>query len=62
MGKLYSFCGGRKMAVFYLLLSINTVALFINKFSSEFGNFCILLGSVYVLGNIGAKFSRGKNE
>jgi nitrate/nitrite transporter NarK len=62
MEKIYKFFGGRKLFCFYILLLINVIALFTNKFDSEFANFSIMLGSVYVIGNIGAKFSGGKGE
>lgn len=57
MKNIYSFVGGRKMFVFYLILCINAVAVFYDKYTSEFGNFCVMLGSMYVLGNVGSKFS-----
>ena len=62
MGKIYSWFGGRKMFVFFLLLIINTAIFLLHKsFDEKFGDFCIWLGLVYMGVNAVGKFS-GKNE
>ncbi len=63
MSKFYEWCGGRKIAVFYLLLSINLGFAMFGNFNDDFANFCILLGGTYVLGNVTQKgVTRSKNE
>ena len=62
MGKIYKILGGRKTTIFFLLLFINTVALFLDKFNSDFGGFCVMLYSVIVIGNVSTKFAGGKGE
>jgi len=58
----YKWCGGKKMFVFYLLLIINIILCWFNKYSDDFGKFCLMLGGMYVLGNVGEHFAgRGKN-
>ena len=50
------------MFVFYLLLIINIILCWFNKYSDDFGKFCLMLGGMYVLGNVGEHFAgRGKN-
>jgi len=58
MKKVFDFVGGRKLTVFFLLLIINSVLAAMGKFSAEFGNFCIMLGSVYVVGNVGVALGK----
>jgi len=60
MLSIYKMLGGRKMFVFYLLLLINAVAFFLNLFSSDFANFCIMLFSVVIVGNVSSKFTKEK--
>ena len=60
MASLYKAVGGRKVFIFFLLLLVNTVALFLDKFNSEFGNFCVMLYSVIVIGNVSSKFAGTK--
>jgi hypothetical protein len=61
MKKIYDFCSGRKMFIFFLLLIINSTLAVIGKFDGNFGNFCIMLYGVVVVGNVGSKVV-GKSE
>jgi hypothetical protein len=61
MKKVYDWFGGRKMFVFYLMLIINCGLAAAGKFDGNFGNFCIMLYGVVVVGNVGSKVV-GKSE
>jgi hypothetical protein len=55
MKKLYDAMGGRKMFIFFLLLIINSILAGIGKFDGNFGDFCIMIYGVVVVGNVGSK-------
>ena len=62
MNKFYKWFGGKKMFVFFLLLFINILALCYGKFSDQFANFCLMLGGVYAVGNVGEHFANGGKD
>jgi nitrate/nitrite transporter NarK len=58
MNRIYDWFGGRKMFTFFLLLIINSFLAVMGKFKPGFGEFCIYLYAVVVLGNVGSKFGK----
>jgi hypothetical protein len=60
MKYLYRFFGGRKVCLFFIILIINSYALFKGVWIAEFSYFCIGLYSVIVGGIEGNKYIKGK--
>jgi len=55
LNKIYNWCGGRKVFIFYLLLMLNFGLTCADNFNDAFANFCILLGASYLAANVTQK-------
>lgn len=60
MNRMYKFFGGRKLTIFFTIFTVNCLILLLtNKWSSEFGWFCVGAYATIVAGIEYEK--RGKN-
>jgi hypothetical protein len=57
MNRVYKFCGGRKMFVFFFMLLVGATLSYFNAFKQEFSTFSLSLAGMLILGNVGSKFA-----